>query len=188
MLRVWRLFALAAMMLLTACGPALPSGPILPTFLPSAATTAPEVNEAYPTAQAVEPVATQSVGGFAIRLERAWRDGKQVNADVCFTPPDTSDWTIWSAHLDYTGNTVSEFSTAMTSQQDAGAGLQSAAMNSDSTSRPTLISPRRASRSSRWAHIPQARNIALYTCPRFSRASRKGALGSPWIAATRMAR
>jgi hypothetical protein len=122
MLRVSRLCALAALILLTACGTALPTGPILPTFLPSQGTAAPEVNPAYPTAQAAEPVATQLVGGFAIRLERAWRDGKQVNADVCFTPPDSSDWTIWSAHLDYAGNTVSEFSTAMTSQQDTGAG------------------------------------------------------------------
>jgi len=122
MLRVLKLPALAAAILLTACGPVLPTGPILPTFLPSAGTAPPEVNPAYPTAQAAEPVATQSVGGFAIRLERAWRDGKQVNADVCFTPPDSSDWTIWSGHLDYAGNTVSEFSTAMTSPQDAGTG------------------------------------------------------------------
>jgi hypothetical protein len=122
MLRVSKPFALATLILLTACGTALPAGPILPTFLPSMETPAPEPNAAYPTAQAAEPVATQTVGGFAIRLERAWRDGKQVNADVCFTPPDSSDWTIWSAHLDYTGATVSEFSTAMTSPQDAGTG------------------------------------------------------------------
>jgi hypothetical protein len=125
MLRVSRLLALAVTILLTACGPSLPAGPILPTFLPLMGTEVPEANPAYPTAQAVESVATQSVSGFAIRLERAWRDGKQVNADVCFAPPDSSDWTIWSAHLDYAGTTVSEFSTAMTSQQDTSAGQAS---------------------------------------------------------------
>jgi hypothetical protein len=125
MSRSLKISALGVIILLTACGPALPSGPILPTFLPSMGTEAPEANPAYPTAQAAEPVATQSVGGFAIRLDRAWRDGKQVYGDICFTPPDSSDWTIWAAHLDYSGTSVSEFSTAMTSAQDATAGTTS---------------------------------------------------------------
>ena len=78
---------------------------------------APEPNEAYPTAEASESNASQSVGGFSLNLRRAWRDGKQVNAELCFTLPDSSGWTIWEAHYEYGGTTVSEFSAAFLSQE-----------------------------------------------------------------------
>ena len=42
-----------------------------------------------------------------------------MNADICFTLPDTSDWTVWAAHLEYGGQAVSEFSSTMLSRQDA---------------------------------------------------------------------
>jgi hypothetical protein len=94
MSRFLKLLGMGVAMLLSACGPVVPSGPILPTFLPTAGEAVPAPNESYPTAQAAESSASQSVSGFALRLERTWRDGKQVYADVCFAMPDSSDWTI----------------------------------------------------------------------------------------------
>ncbi len=88
--------ALVGILILAGCSPAAPAG--LPTFIAPGAT--PEINQAYPTQQAAQQNTSQTVGGFAINLQRAWRDGKQVNSDVCFTLPDASDWTIWNAHFD----------------------------------------------------------------------------------------
>jgi hypothetical protein len=125
MFRYLTILSLAVILLAAACGPALPSAPILPTFLPSMATepvATAEINEAYPTAQASESGGSQSASGFNVRLDRAWRDGKQVYADVCFTVPDASDWTIWAAHFDYGSESVAEFSTSMVSQTDATGG------------------------------------------------------------------
>jgi hypothetical protein len=99
---------------LTACAPVAPAG--LPTFVAPGATA--EINSAYPTQQAAQQNASQTVGGFAVDLQRAWRDGKQVNAAVCFVLPDASDWTIWNAHFDYSGQSVAEFSTSMVSRKD----------------------------------------------------------------------
>ena len=76
----------------------------------------------YPTLQAPQINNSQVVNGYSVNLKRAWRDGKQVNADVCFTLPDTSDWTIWAVHLDYAGQTISQFSSSMLSVQDAANG------------------------------------------------------------------
>ena len=98
---------------------------MLPTFVaPESAQTGavPEPNEAYPTAQASESSASQSVSGFALSLRKAWRDGKQVNAEVCFSLPDSSDWTIWAAHYEYGGTVVSEFSSAFLSKSEAQGG------------------------------------------------------------------
>ena len=79
----------------------------------------PEPNEAYPTAQASESSASQSVSGFSLSLRKAWRDGKQVNADVCFSLPNSSDWTIWAAHYEYGGTVISEFSSSLLSKEEA---------------------------------------------------------------------
>ncbi len=125
MWRLAKLLGLTTALVLSACGPAGPSAPILPTFLPSLQGTSPTVNESYPTSQAAESSSSQSVGGFAMRLERAWQDGKQVNADVCFTLPDSSGWTIWAAHFDYAGESVSEFSSSMISEQATADGVAS---------------------------------------------------------------
>lgn len=92
-------------------------GPRPPAFLPPTAQIDPT---SYPTLEAPLANERRSVSGFAVNLERLWRDGKQVYADVCFTLPDTSDWTIWEAHLEYNGQTVSEFSTSLLSKQEAG--------------------------------------------------------------------
>lgn len=76
----------------------------------------------YPTLQAPQINNSQDVSGYSVNLQRAWRDGKQVNADVCFTLPDTSDWTIWAAHLDYGVQTTSQFSSSMLSVKNAADG------------------------------------------------------------------
>jgi hypothetical protein len=122
MSRFLTVLALIGLLALTACGPGAPGPAILPTFLApvgGGAGAAPEINAAYPTQQAQQLNASQTVGGFAVSVQKAWRDGKQVNADVCFTLPDTSDWTVWAAHLEYGGQAVSEFSSTMLSRQDA---------------------------------------------------------------------
>jgi len=125
MVRVHGALTMLLILVLGACAPLQPVQPIdqiLPTFvLPTGEATG-ELNEAYPTAQASESSASQSVSGFELTLRRAWRDGKQVNAEVCFTLPDSSDWTIWEAHFEYGGTSVSEFSTAFLSSEQAQGG------------------------------------------------------------------
>jgi hypothetical protein len=121
MSRALGLLGLVVLVTLGACGPTGPTSPILPTFLPPAQLATPQPNEAYPTAQASESNASQTVSGFSVSLERAWRDGKHVYADVCFTLPDASDWTVWNAHFEYGGETVSEFSSSLKNKQDAAA-------------------------------------------------------------------
>ena len=76
----------------------------------------------YPTLQASQPASNQTVDGFNFNLSRAWRDGKTVYADVCFTLPDVSNWTIWSAHFDYGGQSITDFSSSLLSTQDAANG------------------------------------------------------------------
>jgi hypothetical protein len=114
------ILTLTGVLALTACAPRLPGPPVLDSGAPAAATA--EINPAYPTEQAKQTSATQTVSGFSVNLQRAWRDGKQVNANVCFTLPDASDWTIWNAHLEYGGQTISEFSSSMQSRQEAAGG------------------------------------------------------------------
>ncbi len=123
MSRLLTVLGVLGMLMLSACGPSAPGPEILPTFLatPGGGSSA-EINAAYPTQQAQQQNASQTVGGFVVNLQKAWRDGKQVNADVCFTLPDTSDWTVWSAHLEYAGQSVSEFSSSMLSRQDGNGG------------------------------------------------------------------
>src|SRR5512146_318151 len=123
MSRLLTLVGLTVVAALTACGPAAPAPAVLPTFLPVQSQATAEIAPAYPTEQAQQSNASQNVGGFVVDLQRAWRDGKQVYADVCFTLPDSSDWTIWNAHLEYAGQSISEFSSSMLSRQDA-AGSQ----------------------------------------------------------------
>jgi hypothetical protein len=114
--------ALTLVIIAAACSPATPTAAVLPTFVAPPQEATPSPNEAYPTSQASEPVASQTVSGFSLTLQRAWRDGKQVLADVCFSLPDSSDWTIWNAHFEYGDQTVSEFSSSLLSEQPAPAG------------------------------------------------------------------
>ena len=121
MSRFLTVVGLIGLLALSACGPAGSGAAVLPTFVVTGATA--EINPSYPTQQAQQQNSAETVGGFLINLQRAWQDGKQVNADVCYTLPDASDWTIWNAHFDYAGQSISEFSSSMLSRQDP-AGTQ----------------------------------------------------------------
>ena len=102
------------------CGPIPSTQPVLPTFLAPQESATPLIDTAsYPTVQAPEVDTSQTVGGYRVSLQRAWRDGKQVYAEVCFALPDTSDWTIWNAHFNYGGQAVSEFSSSMLSERES---------------------------------------------------------------------
>ncbi len=119
MSRLLAFTGLIAALALAACAPAAPSPAVLPTFLPQQGLATPDINAAYPTVAAAESNTSQTVSGFSLNLQRAWRDGKQVFADVCYTLPDASDWTIWDAHFEYGGQAISEFSSSMLSKQEA---------------------------------------------------------------------
>jgi hypothetical protein len=106
-------------MFLVACGS--PTSQVaLPEFLPSATAY---IDPSYPTAQVAVASPNQSVSGIDVRIENVWQDGKNVNANVCFTLPDGSDWTIGAANLYYGGNVLQEFGTALASFQEAANGL-----------------------------------------------------------------
>jgi hypothetical protein len=122
MSRLYFLVGLIALLILASCGPAATTPAVLPTFISPQVLATAEINQAYPTVQALQSDTTLSVSGFTVDLQRAWRDGKQVYADVCFTLPDNSDWTIWNAHFDYVGQSISEFSSDMLSKQNASQG------------------------------------------------------------------
>jgi hypothetical protein len=98
-------------LLLVACSPFVPqqSDPSQPTAY---------IDPSYPTVQAQPAVESQLTSGIEVRADRAWRDGKQVNVDVCFTLLDGSDWSIWGASLAYPGATVSDFGSTMVSLQE----------------------------------------------------------------------
>ncbi len=118
-----RFVILLAVIGLAGCGPAPSAQPVLPTLLAPQHSATPLIDAAsYPTVQAPEVNTSQTAGGYVVSLQRAWREGKQVYADVCFTLPDTSDWTIWNAHFDYGGQAVSEFGSSMLSEQGPANG------------------------------------------------------------------
>ncbi len=102
-------------LILSACN--LPPAPNVQPVLPTA-----YIDPSYPTleAQAVSPV--QSSSGIVVQVNRAWRDGKEVHAEVCYTLLDTSDWSIWGASLQYSGGSVIEFGAAMLSLQESVEG------------------------------------------------------------------
>lgn len=89
--------------------------------LPSAT---PFISESYPTAEAESISPKQFVSGIDVRVDRAWQEGKQVYADVCYTLPDASDWTIWSATLKYADVTLQEYGTTLLSFQEPTADGQ----------------------------------------------------------------
>ena len=63
-----------------------------------------------------------SSSGIEVTADRAWRDGKQVNVNVCYTLLDASDWSIWGANLQYPGGAISDFGTTMVSLQEPTEG------------------------------------------------------------------
>jgi hypothetical protein len=75
------------------------------------------INPSYPTVESAPAAPAQSSSGFNVLANRAWRDGKQVNAEVCFTLPDASDWSVWGASLQYADVVVFDFSSTLLSIQ-----------------------------------------------------------------------
>ena len=82
----------------------------------------PFIAPSYPTAEALVISPNQVVSGIDIRVERAWQEGKQVYAEVCFTLPDVSDWTIWRASLNYDEVIIEEYGTTLLGFQEPTAG------------------------------------------------------------------
>jgi hypothetical protein len=109
-----RLLILACL-LLSACNlqnvpPAVPSGPTA------------YIDPSYPTMESAPETSRVTSSGIEVRADRAWRDGKQVNVDVCFTLIDASDWSIWNASLQYPGGSVLDFSATLASIQEPAEG------------------------------------------------------------------
>lgn len=95
--------------------------------LPSGTSTEPPpptayIDPSYPTLEAASASAVQSASGVEVRLERAWRNGKEVHAEVCYTLLDTSNWSIWSASLQYAGGSLLDFSSTLLTMQEAVEG------------------------------------------------------------------
>lgn len=95
--------------------------------LPSGAPTEPPpptayIDPSYPTLEAAPASAVQSASGVEVRVNRAWRDGKEVHAEVCYTLLDTSNWAIWSASLQYAGGSIPDFGSTMLTMQEAAEG------------------------------------------------------------------
>ena len=110
--------------LLTACSSSKTPAVVLPNMLPAATAY---IDPSYPTAQVELAAPNQTASGIEVRMEHASVDGKKVNADVCFTLPDTSDWGISSASLTYGGVLVQEYETTLVSLKepaDGAAGLR----------------------------------------------------------------
>ncbi|KAA0285337.1 MAG: hypothetical protein L6Q49_14380 [Anaerolineales bacterium] len=107
------------LLLLAACGPSRESQVVLPNLLPTATAY---IDPSYPTAQANLNAAQQTAAGIEVRMNRAWVEGKNVNAEVCFTLPDASDWSIWAASLTYGSTFLQEYGTTLVSLQESANG------------------------------------------------------------------
>lgn len=104
---------------LSACAPSAQPPIVLPIILPTATAF---VDPSYPTAQVELAAPNQVASGIEVRMERASVEGKNLNADVCFTLPDTSDWGILNASLNYGGTILQEFGTTLVSLQEPANG------------------------------------------------------------------
>jgi hypothetical protein len=101
--------------LLAACSPFVPQQAA--TALPTAF-----IAPSYPTMESQPVTAMQQLNGIDVQADRAWRDGKQVNVDVCYTVLDGSNWSIRGATLQYAGTSVSDFGTTLVSLQEPAEG------------------------------------------------------------------
>jgi len=97
------------MIVLSACAPALSQQDTSPTAY---------IDPSYPTMESAPVTLSQLTSGIEVRADRAWRDGKQVNADVCYTLLDASDWSVSGATLQYADVTVFDFASTMVSLQE----------------------------------------------------------------------
>lgn len=102
---------LLLILLLSACSPFVPQDPeqTLPTAF---------IDPSYPTMESAPVTLMQQNNGIEVRADRAWRDGKQVNVDVCYTLLDTSDWSIWGASLQYADMIIPDFGSTLLSVQE----------------------------------------------------------------------
>ena len=105
MKRILFLFTL----LLSACAPGVAPQEALPTAY---------IDPSYPTMESAPVTNIQQTSGIEVRVDHAWRDGKQVNADVCYTLLDASDWSVWAATLQYAGASNTDFSSTLLSLQE----------------------------------------------------------------------
>ncbi len=106
---------LLSMLILEACSPT--SGVILPGSTPTAL-----IAPSYPTVASAPLTTMQQNSGIQVTADKAWRDGKQVNANICFTLLDSSDWSVSAATLQYPGGSVTDFASTMLSIQDPANG------------------------------------------------------------------
>lgn len=113
-------FVILLLAFITACAPAAQEQVVLPQLLPVATAY---IDPSYPTAEVMLAEPNQSASGIEVRMERAWVDGKNVNAEVCFTLPDLSDWSIWSASLIYGESFLQEYGTTLVSLQEPAEGV-----------------------------------------------------------------
>ncbi|NWG06258.1 MAG: hypothetical protein HXY35_06165 [Chloroflexi bacterium] len=109
-----RKIILLSILFLAGC---IPPGAPLETPLPTA-----YIDPSYPTMEAAPVTSLQVSSGIEVRVDRAWRDGKEVSTEVCFTLLDTSDWSVWSASLQYAGGTITDFGSTLLSLQEATNG------------------------------------------------------------------
>ena len=109
-------YLILACLLLAACNLA-PAPPAVPATGPTA-----YIDPSYPTMESAPVTSLQTSGGIEVRAERAWRDGKQVNVEVCFTLLDASDWSIWNASLQYPGGSILDFGSTLLSLQEPVGG------------------------------------------------------------------
>ena len=102
---------LLLILLLSACSPFVPQVPeqTLPTAF---------IDPSYPTMESAPVTLMQQNNGIEVRADRAWRDGKQVNVDVCYTLLDSSDWSIWGASLQYADMIILDFGSTLLSVQE----------------------------------------------------------------------
>jgi len=88
----------------------------VPAAVPAGPTA--HIDPSYPTMESAPVTSHQTSSGIEVRADRAWRDGKQVSVDVCFTLLDASNWAIWNASLQYPGGSVLDFSSTLSSIQE----------------------------------------------------------------------
>ena len=106
-----KLILLFACLLLAACNLST-----VPQDVPAGPTAF--IDPSYPTMESAPVTLMQTSSGIEVRADRAWRDGKQVNVDVCFTLLDASDWSVWSASLQYPGASILDFGSTLLSLQE----------------------------------------------------------------------
>jgi hypothetical protein len=117
------LVLLVLTLVISACASPFSGQQEQPQAAPVLSTATPFIEESYPTAAADVISPNQVVSGIDVSVERAWQEGKQVYAEVCFTLPDASDWIIWKANLKYDEVVLDQFgATLLSSQAPTGEG------------------------------------------------------------------